>query len=600
MPTSSPAAARDRPPDNTYSSRRLPLAALGVGLVAIFLHLASLGWGFFWDDFFHQAVLRDLVPEADFHKWSLFDFDLSRTAPGHTHAIFRPWWTDGDFKARFFRPVTSLTLWLDHVLFGDWAPGYHVTNLLIFALVVVAAWRLYRALPISPRAALFALALFAWDDVHAVPVGWVANRNSILALLFTLLTVHAARRYLAHPSPVWLAGAVMAQVLAFGSKESGIVAFPLAFAYMMCCGDVHGPAATPQRVARSPLTWMLGAAALLMLVGYIAGGYGARSLMYVSPWDDPLALLLRVLTMLPLGLLSLVLGVPPDLAVLQPWIGPAMLAAAGVIVPLAAWTWLKVVGWSRVATFASAWVVLSLIVEVGGDVSNRLLGSASFGAALLLGLLLDRVLELPRRWRHTPAFALASLVFLTGGVLGPGLAPFLAGGLARFAAGDREVVRSLPLADESTVGVLLNARSGLQAILGTATWRCLHDADRGLLVPLTAGRRELTWLRDSETTMVLTSRSVPLLEAHLERLFRTRRAAPSVGARYDAGLFEAEVLSADDAGLRSVRFRFPFSLDDQRYRFLSYDGETIVQLTPPAVGRSLEISEPPAPFPGAP
>ncbi len=100
--------------------------------------------------------------------------------------------------------------------------------------------------------------------------------------------------------------------------------------------------------------------------------------------------------------------------------------------------------------------------------------------------------------------------------------------------------------------------------------------------------------------MVLTSRSVPLLEAHLERLFRTRRAAPSVGARYDAGLFEAEVLSADDAGLRSVRFRFPFSLDDQRYRFLSYDGETIVQLTPPAVGRSLEISEPPAPFPGAP
>lgn len=44
MPTSSPAAARDRPPDNRYSSRRLSLAALGVGLVAIFLHLASLGW----------------------------------------------------------------------------------------------------------------------------------------------------------------------------------------------------------------------------------------------------------------------------------------------------------------------------------------------------------------------------------------------------------------------------------------------------------------------------------------------------------------------------------------------------------------------------
>ena len=101
------------------------LMVLLVVAIGVALNLLSLGWGFFCDDYGHQAILRGHDTHPNLRPWNLYDFG-NAPAPGDDVFEFGtfPWWTSSDWKARFLRPVTSLTLWLDHTLFGSWAPGW--------------------------------------------------------------------------------------------------------------------------------------------------------------------------------------------------------------------------------------------------------------------------------------------------------------------------------------------------------------------------------------------------------------------------------------------------------------------------------------------
>src|SRR5262245_51932476 len=100
----------------------LLLAALAL------LHAPSLGWGFFADDFGQRLVLEHPDEHPTMRPWSLYDFG-DPNSPGVREDALFPWWTESDWRGRFFRPLTSLSLWLDHVVWGRFAPGHHLTNL---------------------------------------------------------------------------------------------------------------------------------------------------------------------------------------------------------------------------------------------------------------------------------------------------------------------------------------------------------------------------------------------------------------------------------------------------------------------------------------
>jgi hypothetical protein len=101
------------------------------------LHLPTLGMGFFTDDYSHQIILQG-AEHPTLRPWSLYDFGgvPAPDEPGRQFGFF-PWWTSPDWKIRFFRPLTSLTLWLDHFLFGRWSVGYHLTSLAWFAGILI-------------------------------------------------------------------------------------------------------------------------------------------------------------------------------------------------------------------------------------------------------------------------------------------------------------------------------------------------------------------------------------------------------------------------------------------------------------------------------
>jgi len=172
-----------------------------VGLVLAFfvaLHAPSLGWGFFADDWGQRLVLEQPAEHPTMRPWNLYDFgDAATTHDAYFEDAVFPWWTDANWKARFFRPVSSCVLWLDHALFGRSAPAHHAMGLAWHALFLLLAWRLFRALGLTPGLALLALALLALEDGAVMTVGWIANRNSVVEGVFTagaLLCALRARR----------------------------------------------------------------------------------------------------------------------------------------------------------------------------------------------------------------------------------------------------------------------------------------------------------------------------------------------------------------------------------------------------------------------
>jgi len=163
---------RERPPD------RLPPPAPeanrdAIGKAAACAALAFAAWlpaaigaGFSFDD--REAIEGNPVVEGALPFSAAFERDYwaHRQAAGH------------------FRPLASLALRFDRALWGDWAAGFHVTNVLLHALVVfLAALLLCRLRAAFGRLPWIGVALFAVHPVLADSVAWISGRSSMLSAL---------------------------------------------------------------------------------------------------------------------------------------------------------------------------------------------------------------------------------------------------------------------------------------------------------------------------------------------------------------------------------------------------------------------------------
>jgi tetratricopeptide (TPR) repeat protein len=108
-------------------------------------------------------------------------------------------WAFTSFDAYNWHPLTWLSLELDYQLYGLWAPGFHLTNVLFHAANTLVLFLLLQRLTGAVWCSAAAAAFFGVHPAHVESVAWVTERKDVLSTLFWLLTMAAYAWYAARP-----------------------------------------------------------------------------------------------------------------------------------------------------------------------------------------------------------------------------------------------------------------------------------------------------------------------------------------------------------------------------------------------------------------
>lgn len=556
------------------------------------LHLPSLRWGFYADDFGHRLVLEGVAQHATMRPWNLFDFGR---APGPGDPTWEsgawPWWTDDDWKGRFFRPLTSLVLWGEHALFGRWAPGHHGAGIFWFALLLLVVHALYRELELSSIARWTASFFFAAHASTLIPVGWVANRNTVIALLFTAGAVVAL-----HRSGLGLA--LLSAFLACLGKESGVAAFALIVASLLAAPRLGQ---WPRARRRRAITISCLAAALYL--GFLlASGFGTRTLFYVTPGTSPGAFVERLGHHVAVDFLGLLLPPLADLLFVEQWLFPLFLLLTVLVL------WLGVRAWRMVrqdagARFFAVWIALTLLPQVPAPTSGRLLMAAAIGSSALGALLFARLVAPGAGSASRCRIAAAAALVL---VLGVVHALVKVGGgsvFSRMCAYGRETLANAELPPRELgrrETFLLNLPTSLVGLGGLAMYVYATGDEQLRLWPLQFGRRGARFWRVDDRTFDLEALDGVFLSGPVERVFLTREPSEDTRREWRTSLFRvtvSDLLRRGNPGFRRIRVELPESLDSPRYSFLAHRDGRLRRVEPPAVGEFITVPAAVAPSP---
>ena len=122
-----------------------------------------------------------------------------------------------------YRPLTSLSFKLDWLLAPGSPSQFHLTNLLLHALVTHLFHTLLLSLLPSSSTALMAALLFAAHPIHTEAVAGLVGRAELLSALFFLLTLLAHRRH------GWSVRASLLAAAATLAKEQGVTVLGICF-----------------------------------------------------------------------------------------------------------------------------------------------------------------------------------------------------------------------------------------------------------------------------------------------------------------------------------------------------------------------------------
>lgn len=564
-------------------SRRLPWLAAAL---ATLFGLPTLGQGLAVDDWLMRLKTRGYGPAHGFSPFDLFSFlhgDVAEVRHWASLGLI-PWFASPALKFRFLRPLTSISHWLDYTLFDAWPWVMHAENVALFVASSALAALVYRRLLGASLAAGLATLLFVVDDAHGIALGWISNRNSMLAMFFALGAILSHDRL---RRDGWRAGVVVAPLClaaALASAELGLGAAGYLVAYALAYED--GPLRA-RLASLAPFALVLA----LWSAAYVASGCGAsQSGLYADPMREPWLLA----SLLPERLAELLLGAlgfpPADVWIIlrnaaRPLLAPIALSFfAGL-----AYVALPRLRHDRAARFFALGALLAAFPATAMIPSDRLLMLVGIGSGGLVAEVIVAVLaspaKAPRPGRGARAFAYG--LVLVHGVLAP---PMLLVTSQLFGVLDRELSSWRGQVDVGpdlghAMLVVVNAPISLVPY----AWVVPHSADdvtpaRGAILSISTAPVEVT--RVDEHTLRVHPRDgfVAELSTHL---FRSPRLASRRGDVLAFEGYSATVDEVDAEGLptrASIRFDAP--LDDASMRFITWNGERFARFTPPRVGAS--------------
>ena len=354
--------------------------------LAVLFVLSSINSGWFMDDYWHRLgysnvpAVNSILKENErlkgpMHAYSFLTGDVEQITRAQEHGFF-PWWMDTSVTVCFWRPVTGLLLDLDYTFWPNNAAYMHIHSILWFAGLVFIAVILFRNIMGATWAAGLAALLFAIDDSHAGPVAFLANRHTLLAVFWGVITLWSFDHW--RKSGLWRWGgfSCLAFLIGLLSSEGGIaiIAFLLSYLLFLDAKPLSQKWAALLPYSVLILGWRL-------LYNYL--GYGAiGNELYVDPIREPWFFVLCAIERVPILLLGLT-GYPPSqlyIAFSNQAVRVYCLAAYGILIVLGL---LSYPFWKdcKISRFWLAGMILAVIPLCSALPGNRNMGIAALGAS---------------------------------------------------------------------------------------------------------------------------------------------------------------------------------------------------------------------------
>lgn len=572
-------------------SRGAPWLVVIVGLA---LAAPALTADFTADDHLHRVLSRSDPGIDGLHARPL---DLFVFANGDAADTTRlrdagayPWWVDPSLRLSFLRPISSATHAVDHALWPDSSTAQLAHNLAWLALSLVVTWLFYRRF-IPPRwIAVLALALYAFDDARGPVVGWIANRNALVALVLAVpaLLLHDRWRRDGWAPGRWLAPLVFAVSLGAGESSIAIVAYLVAHALWLDRGTWKD-----RLLALAPYVLII----IVWRVIYAHLGYGVvGSGIYVDPGADPAAFLAAAGTRIP-ALLTGQLSLPwSDIASLYPVLGIScvMLLVALATIAIVGLACARLLRRDPVSRFFATGMLLAAVPIASTFPADRLLGFVGLGAMGLIAQLIAAALRHRNqlgdgRLRRTGGVLVAITMVLVHLVLSPPMLVLRSRGMIAVGQvidrADAGIPSDPGVADKTVIIVTTpsDALAGYVPIM-----RASRNQPRPAhLLWLATGNVPLTLERVDATSVRMTAPD-GLLHYEIDQMMRSPRAHPfAVGDQVALPTVTliVEAITADGRPSR-VLARFAVALEDASLLWRRWEGTTYVPYRPLTIGAS--------------
>lgn len=574
---------------DTLSHRRMPWIAAVVGVA---LCLPAVWTGFNGDDYFHRSILEEV---DEFARQSDPILDLFVFVPDDERRDwmfevgFLPWWADPELNIGFLRPVTAATHVLDHALWPDSPAMQHVHSLVWFALAIGMVGALYRRIHGGGIVAGLAVLLFALEDAHAMPAGWIANRNALLTVIFAAAVVllhlrwRRSRRTVDALPPL----AVLAVGLLCGEATLGAVAYVTAWQLTLDEGPWSRRLGALAPYAALVVVWR---------VAYDMLGYGSHgSGLYLDPGQQPLEFAVALAERWPLLLGGQWFQVPVDIwGVFHRSVQIGLSVFGGTLCLGVLFLLWRLLRERRTARFWALGMALSLVPVCAAFPMSRLLTHAGVGAFALLAMLvssvglfgqervdggrLRRVGTVGMLVLHGPLAALALLANVaTLPVFG-----------ALFATGAEAAPMDEQLEEQTLIFVNGNEFPAVYTrIIRTLDGSGPVPRRVAILAPM---HNDNTLVREDEHTLAATIDGGMFANA-FDRLMRNPELTPfSAGDRVAGPDFDAEVRAVTDDGRPTeVAYRFHQPLESSEYRWVCWRPAGFAAFELPAVGQTASL-----------
>src|SRR5215467_1778125 len=184
-------------PSHRAAGRGRGGAALLVALVAGAAYAATLGYELVWDD---SLLIQD--------SWRLHYWGQLPTL------LVSQFWSEVGQASHYYRPLVTLSFFLDMQVWGLRPFGFHLTSVLAHVAVTLAVLAVARRLMDGELAPMIGALVFALHPLHTESVSFVSGRTDILAAAFFLLALLAYDRGRDEGRWGWSAWSLVAYLLA--------------------------------------------------------------------------------------------------------------------------------------------------------------------------------------------------------------------------------------------------------------------------------------------------------------------------------------------------------------------------------------------------